>query len=65
MAGYAMFLRAGTSLPAEVHPDATQFFHVVQGKGTFIIDGYCYVPPGTRHEVKALTDMRMLTIYSH
>ena len=67
-------LRANTSLPAEQHHDATQFFYVRHGSGTATIDGNTskivsgsafYVPRGIVHSVMAgLDGLRMFTIYS-
>lgn len=75
MGAYAVFIRAGKGLPTEVHPDATQFFLVVQGKGSCSIAGnrdaiqensMFYVPPGTAHSINAdaKEDLKLLTIYS-
>lgn len=73
MSGYCVALAPGEELPLETHPNATQFFVVVQGQGWSTIDGardriqthsMFYVPPGVAHKVEAgPAGLRMLTLY--
>jgi mannose-6-phosphate isomerase-like protein (cupin superfamily) len=74
MSGYALSIQANDTLAAEVHSDATQFFLVVQGSGTCMIDGnqdsigersMFYVPAGKRHSVRAGAEgLKLLTLYA-
>lgn len=69
------YLRAGESLGEERHPNATQFFMVLEGSGVATINGKAddigvnsmfYVPHNALHDVRASADgpLRMITIYS-
>lgn len=74
MSGYALYIKPLEGLPLETHPDATQFFLVVQGSGASIIGGkrdviemhsMFYIPPGTPHTIEASREgLKLLTIYA-
>jgi mannose-6-phosphate isomerase-like protein (cupin superfamily) len=74
MSGYAISLGPQEELKTEIHPDATQFFLVIQGDGECIIDGnkdqiarhsMFHVPRGKAHSVKANSKgLKMLTLYA-
>lgn len=73
MSAYALSLPPQGGLPEEIHPDATQFFLVVEGRGTSTIAGkqdviqtysMFYVPPNTSHSIEAASSLKLLTIYS-
>jgi quercetin dioxygenase-like cupin family protein len=73
MSAFVVHMRADEHLPAEVHPDATQWFMVLAGTGHVTLDGReqeitardsFHVPPGMEHGIHAVTPMRLLTIYS-
>ena len=74
MSMFAVYLQPGQELEMEVHPNATQFFHVVKGHGNAIIDGVkqhvtkksiFYVPANTKHRIVAHKDgLCMYTIYA-
>lgn len=70
----AVYLEPHERLAPEIHPDTTQFFHVVSGSGTAKLDGredkikansMFYAGPGMRHEIVASEDgLCMYTIYA-
>jgi mannose-6-phosphate isomerase-like protein (cupin superfamily) len=64
-------LRAGEVAEAHVHEDMQEGFYVLSGELDIALDGvvehcypedFVYVKCGTSHELRALTDVRMMTI---
>lgn len=74
MSGYCISMGAWERLDRETHPNATQFFLVVQGSGWSTIgtardsiqaQSMFYVPPGVAHAVEAGREgLKMLTLYA-
>jgi mannose-6-phosphate isomerase-like protein (cupin superfamily) len=74
MSGYAIAIKPEGNLKREVHPDATQFFLVIQGEGTCIIEdkndqismhSMFYVPRGKVHSIQAGSKgLKLLTLYA-
>ena len=68
-----MSLKAGEDIPAEIHPNTTQFFRVEQGAVAVTINGIkktlkdgqsIIVAPGKKHYVKCVKAAKLYTIYS-
>jgi mannose-6-phosphate isomerase-like protein (cupin superfamily) len=71
-----MSLKPREEIGMEVHPDTTQFFHIIKGRAEIIIDkstikakagSIQVVPPGTQHNVINMSKTRklkLLTIYN-
>jgi mannose-6-phosphate isomerase-like protein (cupin superfamily) len=71
-----MSLKPREEIGMEVHPDTTQFFHIIKGRANIIIDGstiktkagsIVVVPPGAEHNVVNVSKTRklkLLTIYN-
>jgi mannose-6-phosphate isomerase-like protein (cupin superfamily) len=71
-----LYLPPGASLGLEKHPDATQYFQVLQGSGTARIgdktdaiqlNSMFFIPKDTYHDITAapgVEPLRLLTIYS-
>lgn len=64
-------LRAGEVAEAHVHSDMVEGFYVLNGELYFVTDGvvehckaedFVYVKSGTSHELRAVTDVRVMTI---
>lgn len=64
-------LKAGEVAVAHIHPDMQEGFFVLSGEIDVTLDGiiehckaedFVYVQSGTAHELKAITDVRILTI---
>lgn len=64
-------LKAGEVAPAHIHPDMQEAFYVLEGELEMTLDGernicpqetFIYVDKGTSHELKALTDCRVMTV---
>ena len=64
-------LKAGEVAEAHVHPDMVEAFYVLSGELDIVTDGvvvHCvaedlvYVKSGTSHELRAVTDVRVMTI---
>ncbi len=64
-------LKAGETAVAHIHPDMQEGFYVLSGELEVTLDGetqlcrpddFIYVDSGTAHEMKALTDVRIMTI---
>lgn len=64
-------LKAGEVVAVHDHQDMQESFYVLSGELDIVLDGtveHCkaedlvYVKCGTRHELKALTDVRVMTI---
>jgi len=74
MSSYALRIEPWKEISAEIHPDATQFFLVVQGSGYSTINNkregiqqhsMFYVPPGVLHSINANGDgLHLLTLYA-
>jgi len=68
----AMHLSPGENIGKEIHNDTTQYFAVTEGTGTFIRESRpehiqegskWVVEPGVEHDIQAITDLKLLTIY--
>lgn len=64
-------LKAGEVAEAHVHEDMMEGFYVMSGKLDMVLDGevehckegdFVWVRCGVRHELRAITDVRMMTI---
>lgn len=64
-------LRAGEVAAAHVHDDMQEGFYVLSGELDIVLDGkvehckaedFVYVKHGTSHELRAVTDVRVMTI---
>lgn len=64
-------LREGEVAEAHVHEDMQEGFYVLSGELDIVLDGevdhckaenFVYVKCGTSHELKAITDVRVMTI---
>ena len=64
-------LKAGEVAKAHAHEDMQEGFYVLSGKLDIVLDGlvehckaenFVYVTCGTSHELRALTDVRVMTI---
>ena len=64
-------LRAGEIAEAHVHSDMQEGFYVISGELDIVLDGvvehckaddFVYVTSGTSHELRAVTDVRVMTI---
>lgn len=64
-------LRGGEIAEAHVHEDMQEGFYVLNGELDIVLDGeiehcvaedFVYVKCGTSHELRALTDVRVMTI---
>ncbi len=64
-------LRAGEVAEAHVHEDMQEGFYVLSGKLNIVLDGvvehckadeFVFVMCGTSHELRAITDVRVMTI---
>lgn len=64
-------LKAGEVAAAHIHADMLEGFYVIEGKLNIELDGvieYCqeedfvWVPCGVSHELRAITDVRVMTI---
>ena len=64
-------LRAGEVAEAHVHEDMMEGFYVMSGELDMVLDGevehckegdFVWVRCGVRHELRAITDVRMMTI---
>lgn len=74
MSGYAIAIKPEENLQREVHPDATQFFLVIQGEGTCMIEdkndqismhSMFFVPRGKAHSIQASSKgLKLLTLYA-
>ncbi len=74
MSMYAIYVQPYEEIPSEIHPDATQLFHVINGSGKAIIgknsddiqkDSMFYVPAGTEHRIVASgSGLNMYTVYA-
>lgn len=68
-----MSLVKNQTIPCEQH-NGTQFIRVEQGRGVAKIQGQktvrlaegvaLMIPPNTRHEIKATSDLKLYTLYS-
>jgi mannose-6-phosphate isomerase-like protein (cupin superfamily) len=74
MSGYALHIKPLEEISTEIHPDATQFFLVVQGSGSYKIKdaeediqehSMFYVAPNTPHSIRANGEgLKLLTLYA-
>ena len=64
-------LKAGEVAEAHVHEDMKEGFYVMSGELDMVLDGvvehckegdFVWVECGTRHELRAVTDVRIMTI---
>lgn len=64
-------LQAGEVAAAHVHEDMLEGFYVLSGELDMVLDGivehckaedFVYVKCGTNHELRAVTDVRVMTI---
>ncbi len=64
-------LRAGELAIAHIHPDMQEGFYILNGELDITLDGkvqrckaddFVYVESGTSHELKAITDVKMMTV---
>ena len=64
-------LRAGEIAEVHVHPDMQEGFYVLSGELDILLDGvtehcqaedFVYVKCGSSHELRAVTDVRVMTI---
>lgn len=64
-------LKAGETVTGHVHTDMQEAFYVVSGKLDIVLDGvvehcqaedFVYVKSGVSHELRAITDVRVMTI---
>ena len=64
-------LRAGEIAEAHIHEDMQEGFYVLSGELDIVLDGeiehctaedFVYVKCGTTHELRAITDVRVMTI---
>ena len=64
-------LKAGETATGHVHTDMQEAFYVVSGKLDIVLDGvvehclpedFVYVKCGVSHELRAVTDVRVMTI---
>lgn len=64
-------LKAGEIAEAHVHEDMQEGFYVLSGELDIVLDGeiehckaedFVYVKCGTSHELRAITDVRVMTI---
>ena len=64
-------LKAGEVAEAHVHQDMQESFYVISGALDIVLDGmvehckaedFVYVKSGTSHELRAITDVRVMTI---
>lgn len=64
-------LKAGDNVATHVHADIEEFFIIEEGKCSFTIDGkkiivktgsYIQMPAGVKHSIRAITDVKMITI---
>lgn len=64
-------LRAGEIAEAHIHKDMQEGFYVLSGELDIVLDGktehcqaedFVYVKFGTSHELRAITDVRVMTI---
>ena len=72
----AMSLKPQEEIGMEIHPDTTQFLHIIKGRALIIINNsktkaksgsIVVVPPGARHNVINVSKTRklkLLTIYN-
>lgn len=68
-----MKLNAGEDIGMEIHPTTDQFIRIEQGIGYSILNGIrnelvsgsvVMIPAGTEHNIVAITEMKLYTIYS-
>lgn len=64
-------LKAGEVAEAHSHPEMQEGFYVISGELDIVLDGetehckaedFVYVKCGTRHELRAVSDVRVMTI---
>lgn len=64
-------LKAGEIASSHIHPDMNEAFYVLDGELEITLDGvpfhcqketFIYVENGSSHELKALTDCRVMTV---
>ena len=64
-------LKAGEVAAAHTHADMQEGFYVIEGKLDIVLDGvvehckaedFVWVPCGVSHELRAITDVRVMTI---
>ena len=64
-------LRAGEIAEAHIHKDMQEGFYVLSGELDIVLDGktehcqaedFVYIKFGTSHELRAITDVRVMTI---
>jgi len=72
----SMSLKPGEEIGMEVHPDITQFLHIIKGRASIIINktktkakagSVVVVPPGLQHNVINVSktrELKLLTIYN-